>query len=381
MMQIVNTAYALAEMGHTVTLYTKRMKLESREEVLAFYGVEPHENMSIVPIFAKLKKKPLFRQLSDHRFHKTLRRELQDTCSGEKSFVIIRDEEGLELFDKYGSILQHPHRRLIYESHRICYSFAEERLLDDKKKSRRDVRTVSRLKSVETRAIGEAHGIICVSKGLRDEVLRRFKTKAPTMVLPSGTGLKTARDEGKRDIDILYMGKPIERNGIFDLIAAMEYLPEYKLCVVGGDKKSLAACMQTAGEKGVLERIAFEGFIEPSKTGEYLAHARAGVCPLPVGKSLISEIYGSPMKILEMMVHGIPVVSTDIPSVRELVDHNKTALLVDPGNSRALADAIRTVLTDSQLAKRLVTESYEKAKYYCWENRAKRLADFLETIH
>jgi len=201
------------------------------------------------------------------------------------------------------------------------------------------------------------------------------------MVLPSGTGLKPAGEDGKRDIDILYMGKPIERNGIFDLIAAMKYLPEYRLCVVGGDRKSIAACKQKAAENGVLHRIAFEGFIEPSKTGQYLAHARAGVCPLPVGKSLISEIYGSPMKILEMMVHGIPVVSTDIPSVRELVDHNKTALLVEPGNRRALADAIRTILTDSQLATRLVTESYAKAKYYRWENRAKRLADFLETIH
>jgi len=63
-----------------------------------------------------------------------------------------------------------------------------------------------------------------------------------------------------------------------------------------------------------------------------------------------------------------------------LVDHNKTALLVEPGNRRALADAIRTILTDSLLAKRLVTESYAKAKKYCWGNRAKRLADFLETI-
>jgi len=379
-MQIVNTAYALAQMGHKVTLYTKRMKLENTEEVLAFYGVEPHENMSIVPIFAKLRKNPLLRQLSDYRFRKTLVDDLKKNCSREKCFVIIRDEEGLKLFDKYGSILQHPNRRLIYESHRICYSFAEERLLDNNKKRRRNIRTISRLKSVETRAIGEAHGILCVSKGLQDEVLSRFKTKAPSIVLPSGTGLKATRDDGTRDIDILFMGKPIERNGIFDLIAAMEYLPEYKLCVVGGDKKSIAACKQTAAEKGVLERIAFEGFVEPSKTAQYLAHARAGVCPLPVGKSLISEIYGSPMKILEMMVHGIPVVSTDIPSVRELVDHNKTALLVEPGNRRALADAIRTILTDSLLAKRLVTESYAKAKKYCWGNRAKRLADFLETI-
>jgi len=316
LMQIVNTAYALAQMGHKVTLYTKRMKLENTEEVLAFYGVEPHENMSIVPIFAKLRKNPLLRQLSDYRFRKTLVDDLKKNCSREKCFVIIRDEEGLKLFDKYGSILQHPNRRLIYESHRICYSFAEERLLDNNKKRRRNIRTISRLKSVETRAIGEAHGILCVSKGLQDEVLSRFKTKAPSIVLPSGTGLKATRDDGTRDIDILFMGKPIERNGIFDLIAAMEYLPEYKLCVVGGDKKSIAACKQTAAEKGVLERIAFEGFVEPSKTAQYLAHARAGVCPLPVGKSLISEIYGSPMKILEMMVHGIPVVSTDIPSVR-----------------------------------------------------------------
>jgi L-malate glycosyltransferase len=69
-----------------------------------------------------------------------------------------------------------------------------------------------------------------------------------------------------------------------------------------------------------------------------------------------------------------------LPSVRELLEHNKTALLVEPNNPEALAQALRTVLTDYTLARRLSGEALTKVAGFSWPNRAKHLLDFLPSL-
>lgn len=66
-----------------------------------------------------------------------------------------------------------------------------------------------------------------------------------------------------------------------------------------------------------------------------------------------SRTEARPLAILEAMVLGLPVVATDVGGLGELVDHERTGLLVPPEDPRALADALVRVLTDRALAERL----------------------------
>jgi glycosyltransferase involved in cell wall biosynthesis len=62
---------------------------------------------------------------------------------------------------------------------------------------------------------------------------------------------------------------------------------------------------------------------------------------------------GMPLALLEAMGAGVPSVATRVGGVSEVVEHGKTAMVVSPGNSQALADSINTLLEDRTLAKEM----------------------------
>jgi glycosyltransferase involved in cell wall biosynthesis len=62
---------------------------------------------------------------------------------------------------------------------------------------------------------------------------------------------------------------------------------------------------------------------------------------------------GLPLALLEALAGGKPVVASAVGGVGEVIRHADTGLLVPAGDSRALADAIRTVLTDAALTRRM----------------------------
>jgi glycosyltransferase involved in cell wall biosynthesis len=71
---------------------------------------------------------------------------------------------------------------------------------------------------------------------------------------------------------------------------------------------------------------------------------------------------GLPHVLLEAMVAGKPIVATALPSTKEVVVHEKTGLLVEPGNHQALAVGILKILSDSQMASNFVSAGRIRAR-------------------
>ena len=69
-----------------------------------------------------------------------------------------------------------------------------------------------------------------------------------------------------------------------------------------------------------------------------------------------------PTVIMEAMATGLPVVSTNIGGIPEMVVENETGFLVQPGDAGAMADAIETVINDCSSAARLGHSGYERAR-------------------
>jgi glycosyltransferase involved in cell wall biosynthesis len=69
-----------------------------------------------------------------------------------------------------------------------------------------------------------------------------------------------------------------------------------------------------------------------------------------------------PTVIMEAMATGLPVVSTDIGGIPEMVTHKKTGFLVPPGDTEALADAIDKLISDSAVAQKMGQAGYERAQ-------------------
>lgn len=81
---------------------------------------------------------------------------------------------------------------------------------------------------------------------------------------------------------------------------------------------------------------------------------------------LCSEIEGCPNTILEYMAAGIPIAATSIPSIEELATHERHALLSPPRDAPALGRSIQRLLSDRELAVRLVSEARTHVREYAW---------------
>jgi glycosyltransferase involved in cell wall biosynthesis len=80
------------------------------------------------------------------------------------------------------------------------------------------------------------------------------------------------------------------------------------------------------------------------------------------------------------MAAGAPIVASDLPTVREILDDGDNALLVPPEDPEALAAAIRRLLVNPGLADRLRRTAYEQVQAYTWDARAARIIEALGTL-
>lgn len=87
--------------------------------------------------------------------------------------------------------------------------------------------------------------------------------------------------------------------------------------------------------------------------------------------------YMSPMKMFEYMASKNPIVATDLPSVREVLNRNNS-VFVNSDDRASLEEGIIRILNNPDLAKKLLENAYHDVKRYTWEIRAKRIINFIK---
>ena len=153
------------------------------------------------------------------------------------------------------------------------------------------------------------------------------------------------------EAEILCVGALSRRKGHQVLLEAFAQvqpaLPGARLTLVG-DGPERDALERRATELGIAEAVEFAGAVAHDRVGDL--YARADVFCLP------SFAEGVPTVLMEAMAMELPVVATRIMGIPELVEHERSGLLVSPARPDELADALRRVLTDRELAERLGRE-------------------------
>jgi glycosyltransferase involved in cell wall biosynthesis len=143
------------------------------------------------------------------------------------------------------------------------------------------------------------------------------------------------------------VGRLCDVKGQRELIDAVAQLPEARVVLVGADLEQGGAyeraLRQRAEELGVADRVVFAGYRDDAAR----VVAAADVFALP------SWTEGLPLVVLEAMALGRPVVATPVGGTPELVADGETGLLVPPRDVEALAAALKRVLDDEGLRRRL----------------------------
>lgn len=107
--------------------------------------------------------------------------------------------------------------------------------------------------------------------------------------------------------------------------------------------------------------------------------AEASVFVLPCVRVRDGAMDGIPVSLMEAMALKVPVVSTRLSGIPELVRDGETGLLIPPRDPVALADAIETLLNDSALAGRLAENAHRLvSEEFDLRKNARRLAELIE---
>lgn len=176
---------------------------------------------------------------------------------------------------------------------------------------------------------------------------------------------------------LLTVGRFSREKAHIDLIQALEHLQRIDpactaVLVLAGDGPERPRVEAAVKQARLIDRVVFAGHQNDVAPWYALAH----VLVLP------SHSEGSPNVLLEAMAAGVPVVATEVGGVPEIVSHETSALLVPPRAPEQMALALSRLLSDAELAGRLVAnataliaERYTPESYY-----GALVAIYLETI-
>jgi len=178
-----------------------------------------------------------------------------------------------------------------------------------------------------------------------------------------------------RDVPtILFLGRFDPRNGLSTLIDSFRRVKsrgkrgrEAKLVVVGDGPLREHYYKQANGDKDII----FVGAVLEGRPS-YYAHSSVYACPTTKASFGIT--------LLESMACETPVVCSDILGFRDVVVHEREALMVPCGDRDALADALVRVLDDQGLAIQLGTTGRQNSLEYSWARVTSRVLDVYQTV-
>ncbi len=158
----------------------------------------------------------------------------------------------------------------------------------------------------------------------------------------AGSSRQATDEEAKRIVTVCRL---VEKKGVDTLIRAFSKLQTANVkLTIAGDGPQRAELEQIAREGNVADRVEFLGAVSNDRVRELLQSSDVFALPCRVDRN--GDKDGIPVVLMEAMACGVPVLSGDLPAIRELVIDNNTGRLVDGNDAVATAAALDALLTD-----------------------------------
>lgn len=222
------------------------------------------------------------------------------------------------------------------------------------------------LDSFQQRVYTQSNGVFSMGGYVRDSVVTDYQV-APYRAFSIGAGpnIKLGpRSDVLNSRQILFVGTDWRRKGGPDLITAFRRIrdrhPDAVLNIVG--------CNPGVQEPGV----NIIGRVPRDEIHRYMSQARMFVLPT------IHEAFG--IVLVEALHSGLPIISTTVGAVPEMVMHETNGYLIQPGDVEALANAMDELLSNDALAERFAEASYQHAANFSWEAAAETLVEKINML-
>lgn len=248
---------------------------------------------------------------------------------------------------------------------------------------------LDKLKEQEIVALHLADAIICPSQVTKAYIASLGAPFSKVTVIPNGIDVElfkpsphpafeTLSQSLRNDLpQLLYIGTLADWQGLETLIAAMPLIlakQAVRLRIMGRGRKRQRKMLEKQVRKlGLAEYVIVEPAVPHAEVPAIIA--QADVCVAPLGYNDRNVTQGCcPLKVLEYMACGRPLVASNLPVVRELARADVEALLFTPEDADDLARKILAILDDPALAARLGAKATARAhQQFTWANAQQQL--------
>lgn len=158
---------------------------------------------------------------------------------------------------------------------------------------------------------------------------------------------------------ILFLGELGQRKGGYDFAGIVENVakryPDARFVFGGsGSKEDESRIKEMLTSKGLMEKCLFPGWVRDAKKDRLLQESTLFMLP--------SYQEGLPMAILDAMAYGLPIVSTNVGGIPQLIQDGKGGYLAEPGDCQKIADGICKILDNKDDYSKFSKESYRIAR-------------------
>lgn len=233
---------------------------------------------------------------------------------------------------------------------------------------------------IERRLFRQSDAVFAVSEPLRRYVARVRGTDQGTQVLPNGCDPELfpspAPLDGRNGQVLVFLGHPKPWHGtnalpglLADLVARGR---DPVLLLIGGgpgaDEVSAGAA-----DLGLADRVVVTGPVTTSTAARLLMLGEVALAPYPEHRFF----YFCPIKVIEYMAAGLPVVSTHQGDVPAILDD--AGVVVPPGDARAFADAVDQLLGNTELRRSLGARGRHRAlSTFTWDRTARAMGELFD---
>ncbi|EQB63735.1 MAG: Glycosyl transferase group 1 [candidate division Zixibacteria bacterium RBG-1] len=240
---------------------------------------------------------------------------------------------------------------------------------------------VSALKPFLKWSIKSSDKIIAISQDTYKAVVDLYNREVE--IIPYGVSLSEKDWSREKSLakprSILFVGRLVERKGARYLIEAFGRIvkdTQAQLVIVGqGPEKE--KLQKLAKEKNLDDKIIFAGFVDDESLKNYYQNCSVFVLPAITDEKGDTEGLG--VVLIEALSYKKPVVASNVGGITDIVIDKKTGILVPEKNSDELAMALKKILADTNLAKRLGEEGYKYVQEkFGWDRIIKQLKDVYE---
>jgi len=239
-------------------------------------------------------------------------------------------------------------------------------------------RVIEKIKSLEEYSIQHSKALITPSAVTQSYIQHHFNVpKNKIQVIPNGVQLYSATRSTKDLGDyILYFGALQKWQGIKILLKAMKELSDVSVKLVicaSVPKKRTLHYHQLAQDYGVSHQLIWLYELDKQQLAEKIKNALFTVAPLTAcDRNLTQGCH--PLKIIESMGYGVPVLASRLPVVSEIITENKEGFLITADRPELLGRKMRGLLADPKKLQDMGTKAKNKIKEnYLWQHQEEKM--------